>query len=148
LGILDKFLKNKFYLELDNDKENYTWSTKASKKTKSKQVKTESAKADKVSLEDNKVSSEGDKEQESIKPANRKDTANDAQSSPQPINTSYSEEPTWIKSLYNKQEETVEEEVVVVEKTFATDSLIAKPRPNRRPGGSINKFRDLARELR
>lgn len=143
MGILDKFLKNKFYLELDNDKEDYNWSTKFIEKTKSKQVKTEKTKADKVSSQDSK----GQEGVKSSKSATTEDTSSAVPSSPQPINTSYSEEPAWIKGLYDKQEEEAVEEVVA-EKTFATDSLIAKPRPNRRPGGSINKFRDLARELR
>ena len=36
----------------------------------------------------------------------------------------------------------------VPEKTFATDYLISKPAPNRRPGGSLNKFRVMTRTMK
>lgn len=126
---------NKFFLELDNDKETYKWPAKTSEQTESEQVDSKSAQADKVSLQD----ADGQETSEL-------ETSSKVQSAPQVIDTSYSEEPAWIKSLYTKKEEV--EEVIVVEKTFAADSGVTKPRPNRRPGGSINKFRDLARELR
>ncbi len=32
--------------------------------------------------------------------------------------------------------------------TFATDYLIAKPAPNRRPGASLNKFKEMTRTMK
>lgn len=150
MGILEKFLKNnKFFLELDNDKETYKWPTKISEKTKSKQVEPDKVKSGKVEagqVKTEKVISKDVGGQKTVN-TNGADTATKVQSAPQVVNTSYSEEPSWIKGLYEQKEEEVVE-VVVAEKTFAADSVVAKPRPNRRPGGSINKFRDLARELK
>ena len=36
----------------------------------------------------------------------------------------------------------------IAEMTFATDYLISKPAPNRRPGGSLNKFRVMTRTMK
>lgn len=145
MGILENFLKNnKFYLELDNDKDTYKWPTKAlektesKEKTKAKQAGADQAKSDKVELGDANGDQSNLKAGESLPET--------AQATTQAVDTSYREEPAWIKSLYVAKEEVVE--TMVVEKTFAAESTIAKPRPNRRPGGSINKFRDLARELK
>jgi len=33
-------------------------------------------------------------------------------------------------------------------KTFATDYLLSKPAPNRRPGASLNKFREMTRTMK
>ncbi len=127
---------NKFYLELDNDKETYKWPAK--EKVESKQVKTSQAKIEKVNPED----TDNKKNIESSDVG----TTDEVQPTPQPIDTSYSEEPAWIKGLYEQKEEI--SETAIIEKTFAANAIVAKPRPNRRPGGSINKFRDLARELK
>ena len=138
MGILDKFLKNnKFYLELDNEKETYKWSTKISEKANPKETDAKQVKSDKVSPEDN-----GGQQK---KVETGEVAAEDNQSATKTVNTSYGEEPAWVKSLYITKEK---EEEVVEEKTFAAESVIAKPRPNRRPGGSINKFRDLARGMK
>ena len=32
------------------------------------------------------------------------------------------------------------------EKTFATDNLISKPKARRRPGGSLDRFKEMARQ--
>ncbi|MDJ0902950.1 MAG: phycobilisome rod-core linker polypeptide [Xenococcus sp. MO_188.B8] len=36
----------------------------------------------------------------------------------------------------------------ITAQTFATDYLIAKPAPNRRPGASLNKFREMTRKMK
>ena len=41
-----------------------------------------------------------------------------------------------------------EPQKTIPEITFATDYLIAKPAPNRRPGASLNKFREMTRTMK
>ena len=63
-----------------------------------------------------------------------------------PIDTSYSEEPFWVKLMFKTSEEKATE--TASEKTFATDYLIEKPKSRRRPGGSIDKFKTMARQTK
>lgn len=65
---------------------------------------------------------------------------------PPAIDTSYSEEPFWVKLMYKTSEQQAAEQQA--EKTFATDYLISKPKPRRRPGGSIDKFKTMARQTK
>lgn len=60
--------------------------------------------------------------------------------------TSYREEPFWVKLMYKSNEEKAAEKVQ--EKTFATDYLIEQPKARRRPGGSIDKFKVMARQTK
>ncbi len=60
--------------------------------------------------------------------------------------TSYREEPFWIKLMYRSSEEKAAE--TAQEKTFATDYLINKPRARRLPGGSVDKFKTMARQTK
>ena len=41
-----------------------------------------------------------------------------------------------------------EAQETISEMTFATDYLITKPAPNRRPGASLNKFRQMTRTMK
>lgn len=120
------------------DQEAYNWSTKVFKKSKSKSVKSEQATSTKAVSDKTNLAGKSSESQSATATSNP---------STQVIDTSYSEEPAWVKSLFVPKQEEVQEEVEI-EKTFAADLAIAKPKPNRRPGGSINKFRDLARQLK
>ena len=51
-----------------------------------------------------------------------------------------------MAQLYKSSEEKAAE--AVQEKTFATDYLIEKPKARRRPGGSIDKFKSMARDTK
>ena len=62
---------------------------------------------------------------------------------PVQIDTSYSDEPFWVKLMYKSSEQ--KEAEIKSEKTFATDYLISKPKPRRRPGGSIDKYKKMVK---
>ena len=62
------------------------------------------------------------------------------------VDTSYSDEPFWVKLMYKNSEQQAAENKA--EKTFATDYLISKPQSRRRPGGSLDKFKTMARETK
>jgi hypothetical protein len=62
------------------------------------------------------------------------------------VDTSYSDEPFWVKQMYKTSEQKAVEENA--EKTFATDFLISKPQPRRRPGGSLDSFKNMARQTK
>ena len=57
--------------------------------------------------------------------------------------TSYSDEPFWVKLMYENKEQKAAQNA---EKTFATDNLISRPKARRRPGGSLDKFKEMARQ--
>ena len=63
-----------------------------------------------------------------------------------PVDTSYSEEPFWVKLMYKTSGQQEAEEKA--EKTFATDYLITKPKSRRRPGGSLDKFKTMASQTK
>lgn len=74
----------------------------------------------------------------------------DAEPAPSPkaktTDTSYSEEPFWVKLMYKTSEQKAAEQST--EKTFATDYSISKPQPRRRPGGSLDPFKAMARQTK
>jgi hypothetical protein len=58
---------------------------------------------------------------------------------------SYSETPAWVKAMYKKNTQNEAES----ETTFATDNLMPLPnRSRRRPGPSLNMFKDMARQAK
>lgn len=57
--------------------------------------------------------------------------------------TSYSDEPFWVKLMYENKEQKAAKNA---EKTFATHNLISRPKARRRPGGSLDKFKEMARQ--
>lgn len=59
------------------------------------------------------------------------------------VDTSYSDEPFWVKLMYETKEQKAAKNA---EKTFATDNLISRPKARRRPGGSLDKFKEMARQ--
>lgn len=60
------------------------------------------------------------------------------------VDTSYSDEPFWVKLMYETSEQKTAAQNA--EKTFATDNLISKPKARRRPGGSLDRFKEMARQ--
>jgi hypothetical protein len=60
------------------------------------------------------------------------------------VDTSYSDEPFWVKLMYETSEQKIAAQNA--EKTFATDNLISKPKARRRPGGSLDRFKEMARQ--
>lgn len=57
--------------------------------------------------------------------------------------TSYSDEPFWVKLMYENKEQKAAQNA---EKTFAPNNLISRPKARRRPGGSLDKFKEMARQ--
>jgi hypothetical protein len=92
-------------------------------------------KAKKTSIKSNKKTSN-----------KKKDAAPATSPKAKAIDTSYSDEPFWVKQLYKTNEQKAVEENA--EKTFATDFLISKPQPRRRPGGSLDSFKNMARQTK
>ena len=78
---------------------------------------------------------------ENQKSDSKESTKSQATSAPS-RDTSYSDEPFWVKLMYENKEQTAQN----AEKTFATDNLISRPKARRRPGGSLDKFKEMARQ--
>ena len=79
---------------------------------------------------------------ENKKSDSQKGTKSQAKSAPSG-DTSYSDEPFWVKLMYENKEQKAAQNA---EKTFATDNLISRPKARRRPGGSLDKFKEMARQ--
>ncbi|VEP16456.1 conserved hypothetical protein [Hyella patelloides LEGE 07179] len=153
LGKLINFgKKNKFYLEVGEnaslaDKVEAV-ATKVKEETKEvKQAVTESQAVQEIKSETKQIAEEAKSKvatvaakSEKTKPAPEKTPA------PAVIDTSYSEEPFWVKLMYKTSQQKEAEQSA--EKTFATDYLISKPKSRRRPGGSLDKFKTMARQSR
>ena len=92
-----------------------------------------------------KSQTEGSPEQNG-KSAPETEANTSSQKASAPIDMSYSEEPFWVKLMYKTSEQKAAEESS--EKTFATDYLISQPKPRRRPGGSLDKFKSMARDTK
>ena len=160
--------KEKFHLELDENKvinKVEAVATKVKQETKqvvteAKQVVEESQPAIASTVEDVKsgvvqaveevapdiVQTSSKPKKTSIKDKKKKSSTPTANTTPAVVDTSYSEEPFWVKLMYKTSEQKEAEQQA--EKTFATDYLISKPKPRRRPGGSIDKFKTMARQTK
>ena len=119
---------NKVIEDIKSEDNKETLSAAKSQKTSSKKPATESQKS---ATESQKPATE------SQKPA----------TNPQPvIDTSYSEEPFWVKLMYKTNEQKVAEKEA--ERGFATEYLISKPKARRRPGGSLDEFKKMASQTK
>ena len=59
------------------------------------------------------------------------------------------EPPFWVKAMYNSSSNGSNGQVGGGEQTFATDNLLPTPSTSRRrPGPSLNKFKDMARQAK
>ncbi len=93
-------------------------------------------KSKKTSIKDKKKKSEGTTEPT---PAPASVSSNGASSW---------EPPFWVKAMYNNNGSS-NGKVEAGEKTFATDNLLPTPSTyRRRPGPSLNKFKDMARQAK
>ena len=149
LGKLINFgKKNKFYLEIDEnasvaDKVEAV-ATKVKEETQEvveevKQAVTESQAVKEIKSETKQIAEEAKSKVATV--ANKSEKS---QPAPAVIDTSYSEEPFWVKLMYKDNQQKEAEQSA--EKTFATDYLISKPKSRRRPGGSLDKFKTMARQ--
>lgn len=65
--------------------------------------------------------------------------------SPQDSGASSFEQPFWVAAMYNNNSTTVNSDGTQAEPTFATDHLMpVVTKYRRRPGPSLNKFKDMA----
>ena len=142
---------NEFFLEIDESDNNQATETKVEEKqpepvavaTEEKQpevVETKSAtKSKKTSIKD------------------RKKTATKTATTPPPQPTPVSagsgasgDQPFWVKTMYNTNSSNGSNgQVGGGEPTFATDNLLPTPSAfRRRPGPSLNKFKEMARQAK
>lgn len=162
---------SKYYLELDEAAESKAVqeTVKAAKKTASvvqektaevieskpvqKAVKAakETANAGQEKLES--VAKDGENKAKSAKnavkgQADKKDSSpSQAQTKPSPKNAGASsfDPPFWVAAMYNNSSAAVNEDGTRAEQTFATDNLMPTvTKSRRRPGPSLNKFKDMA----
>lgn len=155
LGKLINFgKKNKFYLELDEDAnladQVEAVATKVKEETKEvveevKQAVTESQAVQEIKSETKQITEEAKSKVATVAAKSKKPKpAPEKTPAPAVIDTSYSDEPFWVKLMYKTGEQKEAEQSA--EKTFATDYLISKPKSRRRPGGSLDKFKTMARQ--
>ena len=86
---------------------------------------------------------------------NRKKTATKTAATPSPKTTPVSsgskyEPPFWVKAMYNSSSSNGSNgQVEGGQQTFATDNLLPTPSASRRrPGPSLNKFKEMARQAK
>lgn len=73
------------------------------------------------------------------------------ESTPDSTNTGASsyEPPFWVAAMYNTNNGAANNNGQVAEQTFATDNLMPTPTKfRRRPGGSLDKFKDMAKQAK
>ncbi len=75
--------------------------------------------------------------------------AQKTQATPKNSGASSFEPPFWVAAMYNKNNGSTKSNGKVAEQTFATDNLMPTvTNYRRRPGGSLAKFKDMARKAR
>lgn len=167
--LLNSFKKEKFFLELKENTEEVadrvgSVATKvkeeAQQLVEDSQLAEEDTKTDKKNTQkvgSSTVDSTSDSEQKeenkkelakssSATVKNQKDDSKEAttQATSAPSgDTSYSDEPFWVKLMYENKEQKAAQNA---EKTFAPNHLISRPKARRRPGGSLDKFKEMARQ--
>ena len=162
--------KNEFFLELDEDEDLLdkakAVATKAKEKTAQiveevKETVAESSTVEKATSETKEIAQKAQAKaneaasqltKDSSKKLEKEASAKDSkkpekeEAATAPVDTSYSEEPFWVKLMYKTSGQQEAEEKA--EKTFATDYLITKPKSRRRPGGSLDKFKTMASQTK
>lgn len=162
--LLNSFKKEKFFLELKENTEEVAdrvGSVANRVKEEAQQLVEDSQSAEKDSKSDNKdtqkvgssiADSTSDSQQKEIAKSSsasvktQRDDSKEAttQSTSAPSgDTSYSDEPFWVKLMYENKEQKAAQNA---EKTFAPNNLISRPKARRRPGGSLDKFKEMARQ--
>ena len=121
-------------------------STAKEVKSETKQVAKEVKTQIKTKVDGEAKSQTASSPEQNGKSASKTEANAPSQQAPASIDMSYSEEPFWVKLMYKTTEQKAAEESS--EKTFATDYLISQPKPRRRPGGSLDKFKSMARETK
>ena len=126
--------KQGYFLELDEKEENQGNSSTVTAESEAPEKPVEEKK---VELAKPEAKKEKTVKKTSIKKA--------ASTSP----TTTSGQPEWVKLLYTKNESQNGEVENTEDNTFATKYLMSTPsKSRRRPGGSMKKFMDMAREAR
>ena len=75
----------------------------------------------------------------------------ETESTPDSTNTGASsyEPPFWVAAMYNTNNGAANNNGQVAEQTFATDNLMPTPTKfRRRPGGSLDKFKNMAKQAK
>ena len=147
---------NGFYLELDESQENQTTATTT-------EVKPQTAPVTKVEVEPEKpevttpVAAKPAQPEakpavnKSVKAKSQNGKASAPKAKPTPANSGASswEQPFWVKAMYNNSNNSSDEKAATSNNTFATDYLMPTVSTSRRrPGASLNKFKDMANKAK
>ena len=154
---------NEFFLELDETGKNQATETKAEEKqlepvavaTEEKQPEPAATQEPEKQPEVVETKSATKSKKTSIKNRKKKATKTAVTPSPTPTpvsssSTSSWEPPFWVKAMYNSSSSNGSNgKVEGGEQTFATDNLLPTPSTfRRRPGPSLNKFKEMARQAK
>ena len=154
---------NEFFLELDESDNNQATETKAEEKqpkpvavaTEEKQPEPAAVATEEKQPEAVEAKSAKKSKKTSIK--NKKKTATKTAAAPStkptPVSSSSSsswDQPFWVKAMYNSSSSNGSNgQVEGGQQTFATDNLLPTPSASRRrPGPSLNKFKEMARQAK
>lgn len=144
--IFNQGKKKEFYLSIDETKETVAAATEAVTETVKKVTESLS------SPEENGAAKPKSESQVTPNKASKKtqgkksQTASKQEPVKQPVASSASswEEPFWVKAMYKNAASNAESvSGQTSQKTFATDYLIVQSSSRRRPGPSLNKFKEM-----
>ena len=154
---------NEFFLELDETSDNQATETKVAEKKPEPAAAPVEKQPEPVAVAPEEKPTEvvatqptTKNKKTSIKNGKKKatKTAATSASTSTPISsksTNYGGQPSWIQVMYNTSSSNGNGngQVKVEEQTFATDNLLPTPSTyRRRPGPSLNKFKDMARQAK
>ena len=118
------------------------------KPTKEKPTEAKSTTAKAKPKEDKKAPA---KESTASKNGKVTESSPETDSTPDSTNTGASsyEPPFWVAAMYNTNNDATNDNGQVAEQTFATDNLMPTvTKFRRRPGGSLDKFKDMAKQAK
>ncbi|MDJ0635823.1 MAG: hypothetical protein QNJ34_21730 [Xenococcaceae cyanobacterium MO_188.B29] len=141
-----------FFLELDEAGNNSSTETKAEETQPAPAAVTQAEDKQPEVMEVINVKPASKSKKTSIK-SKKKKAAETTEPTPAPASVSSNgasswDPPFWVKAMYNNNGSS-NGKVEAGEKTFATDYLLPTPSSSRRrPGPSLNKFKDMARQAK
>lgn len=143
---------NGFYLEADETDDSQSKGTTVEKATTTKVTAPVEAKApEPVAAAAETVPAQSTKKSNKTSIKDKKKKATGTTTTPTPASSngkSSYEEPSWVQAMY-KNNGNGNGKVEAGEKTFATDNLLPIPSNyRRRPGPSLDKFKEMARQAR
>ena len=118
----------------------------ASKVVEQPAQKAEEVAKDKLPQDNKETQAKSKTDQKSDK---SKQTQQQTKTSPQDAGASSFDPPFWVAAMYKNSDTSVNSDGTQAEQTFATDNLMpVVTKSRRRPGPSLNKFKDMANKAK